>query len=313
MMNIGIFHMKKIILAVGAMLTMAVTCFAANPESDFSYDLVTKAELKILAGQFKELDPNEDYVEVLSYKGDQNAELIEIPEEIEGCKVIKISGWIPAQTKKVVVPASVVLVRKFRINDNTTIDFLRAKDLPFAWGGGIRMENWTELPTDRKIIFVNEAEESYDSSRIWLPELETFTWPKNWSCMMYGKPKYIDDKGFFEQGDEKLVDDGDHDNRAFPYLHYKGELRFEEGIEVFPVRMYETSCKIVLPKSMKTVWKLSWNADSDALIKFSDEEKGNIVIPEGAKINFKPGCISGQLSISTKKALHAQGYDTDNN
>lgn len=306
--------MKKIVLAVGAMLTMAVTCFAANPESDFSYDLVTKAELKILAGQFKELDPNEDYVEVLSYKGNENAELIEIPEEIEGCKVIKISGRIPAQTKKVVVPASVVLLRNFENDYNTTIDFLRAKDLPFAWGGLIRMTNWTELPTDRKIIFVNDGEKYYEISRIKLPELETFTWPKNWSCMMYGKPYYIDaDKGFFEQGDEKLVNNGEHDVRAFPYLDYdKGELRFEEGIEVFPVRMDGTSCKIVLPKSMKTVWKL-WYSPDDFLIKFSNGEKGNIVIPEGAKINFKPGCISGQLSISTKKALHAQGYDTDNN
>lgn len=313
MMNIGIFHMKKIILAVGAMLTMAVTCFAANPESDFSYDLVTKAELKILAGQFKELDPNEDYVEVLSYKGDQNAELIEIPEEIEGCKVIKISGTIPAQTKKVVVPASVVLVRNFETGyyANTTIDFLRAKDLPFAWGGLIRMKNWTELPTDRKIIFVNGDERGV--CRIHLPELETFTWPKNWSCMMYGKPYYmgVNDKGFYEQGDEKLLVNDGHDDRAFPYLYYdKGELRFEEGIEVFPVGMNGTSCKIVLPKSMKTVWKLEYDS---ALIKFSGGEKGNIVIPEGAKINFKPGCISGQLSISTKKALHAQGYDTDNN
>lgn len=299
--------MKKIILAVGAMLAMAFACFAANPESDFDYDLVSKAELKLLAQQFKEINPNEDYIGITWYKGDDYAELIEIPEEIEGCKVIKANFSAPKKTKKVVVPASAVFINiEINYPFNTTIEFLRAKDSPFAWGGRVVMKGMSELPTDRKIIFVN----TNNIATIYLPELESFTWPKNWTCMYYGEP-----------GDEFLEGWAKYDNQtlrtrriqslAFPILsYYKGELNFEEGVEVFPVKMEQTICKIVLPKSMKTVYNIN---GSESLIWFSTAEKGNIVIPEGAKINFMPGCILGPLSISTKKALQAQGYNTDSN
>ena len=306
--------MKKLILTVVAMLAMAFTCFAANPESDFNYDLVPKAEVKLLAEQFKELNPNEDYVWVTYYKGNDNAELIEIPEEIEGCKVIKVSGDIPKKIKKVIIPASVVLITEFSTNYpfDTTIEFLREKNSPFAWSGSIHMKKWTELPTDRKIIFVNDI----NITKISLPKMESFTWPKNWTAMYY-KSKYDMgyETGWLKQGDKTLrnmkieayafpeldIDDGNSNNT---------ELIFEEGIEEIPVRINKTCVKVVLPKSLKIVRNIN-NSYGD-LISFSPDLKGTIVIPEGAKINFMPGCIYGQLSISTKKALQAQGYNTDN-
>ena len=76
--------MKKIILAAAISVAMAFTCFAANPESDFDYDLVNKNEVKLLSEQFKELNPTEDYVEITYFNGAEGKDaIIEIPEEIE--------------------------------------------------------------------------------------------------------------------------------------------------------------------------------------------------------------------------------------
>lgn len=301
--------MKKIILAAGVMLAMAFSCFAANPESDFEYDLVPKAEVKLLAQQFKELNPNEDYIDITWYNGDDYAKLIEIPEEIEGCKVIKISHMgIPTKTEKIIVPASVVYIKEFT-RSVPTIEFLRAKDSPFAWAGDVRMESMTELPTDRKIIFVN----TNNIAKIYLPAMESFTWPKNWTCMYYGKSGDDYLEGWAKQGD-KVLRNMKREFYAFPELNIdsgynKSEVIFEEGIEEIPVRLLETCIKIVLPKSMKNVRNI--NDSYGFLIEFVSDVKGNIVIPEGAKINFMPGCISGPLSISAKKALQAQGYNVD--
>ena len=99
--------MKKIILAAAISVAMAFTCFAANPESDFDYDLVNKNEVKLLSEQFKELNPTEDYVEITYFNGAEGKDaIIEIPEEIEGCKVIKVR--LNLQAKKLIVPPSVV-------------------------------------------------------------------------------------------------------------------------------------------------------------------------------------------------------------
>lgn len=69
--------MKKIILTVGAMLAMAVTCFAANPASDFVYDMA----------------PDGQGVMITSYKGKSTT--VVIPDTIEGLPVTQIGENSP--------------------------------------------------------------------------------------------------------------------------------------------------------------------------------------------------------------------------
>lgn len=64
--------MKKIILAVGAMLAMSFACFAANPASDFVYDMA----------------PDGQGVMITSYKGKSTT--VVIPDTIEGLPVTQI-------------------------------------------------------------------------------------------------------------------------------------------------------------------------------------------------------------------------------
>ena len=72
--------MKKIILAVGAMLAMSFACFAANPASDFVYDMA----------------PDGQGVMITSYKGKSTT--VVFPDTIEGLPVTQIGGneeWSP--------------------------------------------------------------------------------------------------------------------------------------------------------------------------------------------------------------------------
>lgn len=64
--------MKKIIFAFGAMLAMSFACFAANPESDFIYDMA----------------PDGQGVMITSYKGKSTT--VVIPDTIEGLPVTQL-------------------------------------------------------------------------------------------------------------------------------------------------------------------------------------------------------------------------------
>ena len=78
--------MKKIILAVGAMLAMSFACFAANPESDFGYELVDQKEVKFLSEKFKELNPQEDYIAITYYKGNVRGEKLRFPKKLRAAR-----------------------------------------------------------------------------------------------------------------------------------------------------------------------------------------------------------------------------------
>lgn len=69
--------MKRFILTVSAMLAMAFSCFAANPESDFVYDLA----------------PDGQGVMITSYKGKSTT--VVIPDTIEGLPVTQIGTTGP--------------------------------------------------------------------------------------------------------------------------------------------------------------------------------------------------------------------------
>ena len=66
--------MKRFILTVSAMLAMAFACFAANPASDFVYDMA----------------PDGQGVMITSYKGKSTT--VVIPDTIEGLPVTQIGG-----------------------------------------------------------------------------------------------------------------------------------------------------------------------------------------------------------------------------
>lgn len=69
--------MKRFILTVSAMLAMAFSCFAANPESDFVYDMA----------------PDGQGVMITSYKGKSTT--VVIPDTIEGLPVTQIGTTGP--------------------------------------------------------------------------------------------------------------------------------------------------------------------------------------------------------------------------
>lgn len=69
--------MKRFILTVSAMLAIAFSCFAANPESDFVYDLA----------------PDGQGVMITSYKGKSTT--VVIPDTIEGLPVTQIGEDSP--------------------------------------------------------------------------------------------------------------------------------------------------------------------------------------------------------------------------
>lgn len=73
--------MKRFILTVSAMLAMAFSCFAANPESDFIYDLA----------------PDGQGVMIKEYKGKSTT--VVFPDTIEGLPVTQIGSddWLSPQ------------------------------------------------------------------------------------------------------------------------------------------------------------------------------------------------------------------------
>ena len=298
--------MKKVILLVAMLSLVSVfACFAATPESDFKYDLISSADLKALASTFKELDVNEDYIEIKDYtKWD---EVVDIPEEIEGCKVIKVKMSLSDRTRKVVVPASVVF---FSVQgDRPEIEFKRDNNSPFIWygTGGTEdpdMKKFKTLPTDKKIIFCCQ--------KITLPsEMASFTWPKNWTCMYYHPDEtYGYERGLYDFDSAIAKTRKAWGYVAIPELNvYKlGEIAFEEGVEEIPIRVGKIQ-KVILPKSLKIVRPVL----GQKIINYYDtDSKQTIVIPEGSNIKFESGSIGTEcLSISTKKALKAAGYNVD--
>ena len=167
--------MKKIIVAFGMVLATAFACFAASPASDFEYHRMSESELTDLSRYVNGLDTKGGFIEIDKYKGGDST--VEIPAEIEECKVIKVT--IDDSSKKYVVPASVIWVCTIgRYSDEPLpdIEFLRPKDAAFFWKT-IRLP--TEKLRDRKIVFIDDG--SFE-----LPSVETFTWSKNWStCVCY--------------------------------------------------------------------------------------------------------------------------------
>jgi len=102
--------MKKIILAVGALLTMAFTCFAATPEKYFKYDILEPQWVQ--AAQM----PAGDYVKIIELKESElikdGIKTVEIPAEIEGFKVLAATiTWIKEnEFEKLVIPENVVFL-----------------------------------------------------------------------------------------------------------------------------------------------------------------------------------------------------------
>lgn len=274
--------MKKIILAFGMVLATAFACFAANPASDFDYGLMSESDLKDLSRYVNGLNTKGDYIS-LSYNG--NDSTVEIPEEIEGCKVIRVTL---TGDRKYVVPASVIWVytNGDYYNPIPDIEFLRPKDQAFFWETSMlpRGEELEKL-RDRKIVFIAP---SYDGV---VPAVrmtgKSVTWSKNWSTFTTKWMKY-----------------NSNDFRVEGFLD---ELIIEEGFQELPFCFCASCEKLVLPKSLKIIRKGTIQAD----IYLKD-----IVIPAGAKIKIEPDAIEGDgmgggvdnMSITTQRALKAQGY-----
>ena len=302
--------MKKIILAVGAMLAMSFACFAANPESDFGYELVDQKEVKVLAEKFKELNPKEDYIAITYYKGNERGEKIEVPEEIEGCKVIKVNfyGNTDIYVDKIIIPASVVYFASNTSVKYPQIEFLRDKDQPFIWRGYVDLTEQKTIPVDRKIIFLYPGQNLKSDIRISVPE-KKFTWPKNWTWAGLYMNNYLggDNQFHWINPGFKFPDQGTLHYGSIRFKEEEIEMSFEEGYEELPIMLDNSDIKkLILPNSLKKITRYIRIGDSS-------DYKGTIVFPEGAKITIEPGAIvCDNLSISTLKALKAMGYNTDN-
>ena len=303
--------MKKIILAVGTMLAMALSCFAANPESDFGYELVDQKEVKVLAEKFKELNPKEDYIAITYYKGNVRGKKIEVPEEIEGCKVIKVEfdGNIDIYVDKIIIPASIVYFDSSSAVD-PQIEFLRDKDQPFIWRGNVNLSKQETLPVDRKIIFLYPGDNLNSHIYISVPE-KKFTWPKNWTWAGLYKNNYLggDNQFHWVNPGFKFPNDSVICYGTISFKESEIEMSFEEGYEELSIYLSDSDIKkLILPNSLKKITK-----DRNIRIGDSSDYKGTIVFPEGVKITIEPGAIDcTNLSISTLKALKAMGYNTDN-
>ena len=302
--------MKKIILAVGAMLAMSFACFAANPESDFGYELVDQKEVKVLAEKFKELNPKEDYIAITYYKGNERGEKIEVPEEIEGCKVIKVNfyGNTDIYVDKIIIPASVVYFASNTSVKYPQIEFLRDKDQPFIWRGYVDLTEQKTIPVDRKIIFLYPGQNLKSDIRISVPE-KKFTWPKNWTWAGLYMNNYLggDNQFHWINPGFKFPDQGTLQYGSIRFKEEEIEMSFEEGYEELPIMLDNSDIKkLILPNSLKKITRYIRIGDSS-------DYKGTIVFPEGAKITIEPGAIvCDNLSISNLKALKAMGYNTDN-
>ena len=302
--------MKRFILAVGAMLAMSFACFAANPESDFGYELVDQKEVKVLAEKFKELNPKEDYIAITYYKGNVRGEKIEVPEEIEGCKVIKVNfyGNTDIYVDQIIIPASVVYFASNTSVKYPQIEFLRDKDQPFIWCGYVDLTEQKTIPVDRKIIFLYPGQNLKSDIRISVPE-KKFTWPKNWTWAGLYMNNYLggDNQFHWINPGFKFPDQGTLHYGSIRFKEEEIEMSFEEGYEELPIMLDNSDIKkLILPNSLKKITRYIRIGDSS-------DYKGTIVFPEGAKITIEPGAIvCDNLSISTLKALKAMGYNTDN-
>lgn len=274
--------MKKIIVAFGMVLATAFACFAASPASDFEYHRMSESELTDLSRYVNGLDAKGGFIEIDKYKGGDST--VEIPAEIEECKVIKVT--IDDSSKKYVVPASVIWFNTIR-DEIPDVEFLRPKDAAFFW-------ETTVLPTDeklreRKIVFAPETPVLY------LPSVETFTWSKNWSTCTYtvfdnnNKPVYNSAKYLLLNG-------------SVEYGYTVEELIIEEGIQELPFTIYDSCEKLVLPKSLKIIYPNTIIVDGNLK---------DIVIPAGSKIKIRANAIVDAylLSRTTRKTLDALGYD----
>ena len=306
--------MKRFILAVGAMLAMSFACFAANPESDFGYELVDQKEVKFLSEKFKELNPQGDYIAITYYKGNVRGEKIEVPEEIEGCKVIEVQfdGNTDIYVDKIIIPASVVYFASNTSVKYPQIEFLRDKDQPFIWRGYVDLTEQKTIPVDRKIIFLYPGESLYSEIYISVPE-KKFTWPKNWTWAGLYKNDYLggDNQYHWINPGFKFPDQSTHILKygSIGFKEEEIEMSFEEGYEELPISLSNSMIKkLILPNSLKKITK-----NRIIRIGSSSDYKGTIVFPEGAKITIEPGAIvCDNLSISNLKALKAMGYNTDN-
>lgn len=286
--------MKKIILAFGMVLATAFACFAASPAKDFDYHLMSQSELTDLSLFVNGLNTKGDFIEITGYNGRDST--VEIPAEIEGCKVIKVTidGW--SSGDKYVVPASVIWVYMPDDHGIPDVEFLRPKDAAFFWETSV-------LPTDeklreRKIIFTRSGTSNVSLS---LPDVETFTWSKNWSTCITGdmnfniKPEYNSHRKFYL--------------KPYSYDTPVEELIIEEGVQELPFMVHDCCEKLVLPKTLKII---RGGHDMNFFIGTisSDYHLTDIVIPAGAKIKIEPESIRGAsgMSITTQKALKAQGY-----
>ena len=270
--------MKKIIVAFGMVLATAFACFAASPASDFEYHRMSESELTDLSRYVNGLDAKGGFIEIDKYKGGDST--VEIPAEIEECKVIKVT--IDDSSKKYVVPASVIWFHTTCQNhEMPVIEFLRPKDAAFFWQTYI-------LPTekklrDRKIIFVPSTEAT---RALYLPDVETFTWSKNWSTCAY----YNDGIKYNKSSNTYLCG------------YDVEELIIEEGIQELPFTIYDSCEKLVLPKSLKIIYPNTIIVDGNLK---------DIVIPAGSKIKIRANAIvdAYMLSRTTRKTLDALGYD----
>ena len=275
--------MKKIIVAFGMVLATAFACFAASPASDFEYHRMSESELTDLSRYVNGLDAKGGFIEIDKYKGGDST--VEIPAEIEECKVIKVT--IDDSSKKYVVPASVIWVStRDAVSSHPIpdIEFLRPKDAAFFWQTHV-------LPTekklrDRKIVFIDDG--SFE-----LPSVETFTWSKNWSTCAYtvfdNKPVYNSAKYLYLNGSAE-------------YGYIVEELIIEEGFQELPFTIHDACEKLVLPKSLKIIYP-------NTIIV--DDNLKDIVIPAGSKIKIRANAIVDAylLSRSTRNTLDALGYD----
>ena len=268
--------MKKIIVAFGMVLATAFACFAASPASDFEYHRMSESELTDLSRYVNGLDAKGSFIAVDEYKGGDST--VEIPAEIEGCMVIKVT--IRGSSKKYVVPASVIWVWTIAADSYhplPDIEFLRPKDAAFFWETML-------LPTekklrDRKIVFPG-------TQWLYLPHVETFTWSKNWSTCAY----YNDGIKYNKSSNTYL------------FGYDVEELIIEEGIQELPFTINDACEKLVLPKSLKIIYP-------NTIIV--DDNLKDIVIPAGSKIKIRANAIVDAylLSRTTRKTLDALGYD----
>lgn len=267
--------MKKIIVAFGMVLATAFACFAASPASDFEYHRMSESELTDLSRYVNGLDTKGSFIAVDEYKGGDST--VEIPAEIEGCMVIKVT--IHGSSKKYVVPASVIWVWTIDAGSYhplPDIEFLRPKDAAFFWETILLP---TEKLRDRKIVFI-------DNGGFYLPSVETFTWSKNWStCVCY------DDVIKYNKS-----------SNAYLFGYDVEELIIEEGFQELPFTIHDACEKLVLPKSLKIIYP-------NTIIV--DHNLKDIVIPAGSKIKIRANAIVDAylLSRTTRKTLDALGYD----